>query len=304
MKSALVTGAGSFIGHELVKRLAARSIPTHVIVRPTSDTTRLQALPTPPKIHVMDSAAGSLVDIINSASPEMVFHLAGAYQRDESPQDLPNLIQSNIQFGAQLLDAVCRHQENTAGNPIKGLINTGSYFQYYNNEKNPLNFYAATKNAFEEILNYYAGRYGLASLTLVLFDTYGPSDWRLKLLPAIRDAQANGTDLNLPKNDLLLNFVHADDVIDCYFAAAEKLIKGAPGIAGREFAVRDAQDIRISELVAMFEELGPGKIKTNWGKWAAPDREIDVPWQGACLAGWQPKISLPDGIRQMIEGAR
>ena len=299
MKSALVTGAGSFIGYEVVRRLTKMSISTHVLVRATSNTNRLKSLSMPPQIHITDGSGASLNSIINHIAPEIVFHFAGAYNREEKPEDIPNLIQSNIQFSTQLLDAICRINNKT--NIVKGVVNTGSYFQYFNSENSVLNLYGATKNAFEKIAAYYSQRYALPITTLVLFDIYGPRDWRAKLLPAIRDAQLSGAVLDLPKNDLILNFVHSDDAINSFIAAAEKLISIPEEVNLQSYAVRNASDIKISEIIELFEKVGLKPLKTNWGKWAMSDREIKIPWKGSNLPGWKPKISLEEGISQLIE---
>jgi nucleoside-diphosphate-sugar epimerase len=300
MKSALVTGAGSFIGYEVVRRLVDMSIPTHVLVRPTSNINRLESLPMPPQIHTTDGSGSSLSDILNYITPEIIFHFAGAYTREEMPEDIPNLIQSNIQFSTQLLDAACR--VNVDANKIKGVVNTGSYFQYFNSSNAVLNLYGATKNAFEKIAAYYSQRYNLPITTLVLFDVYGPRDWRAKLIPTIHDAQLSGKILDLPKNDLILNFVHSDDAVNSFIMAAEKLMIAPKEINLQNYAVRNDTDVRISEIVQLFEKIGQAPLHTNWGKWAASDREIKMPWKGSTLSGWQPKISLEEGINQLLEG--
>ena len=219
--------------------------------------------------------------------------------REEFLADVPKLILANIQFASQMLDAICR--VNNGAHKIKGVVNTGSYQQYFNQAKGVLNLYGATKGAFEQLAAYYNDRFGLAFTTLALFDIYGPRDWRIKLLPAIRDAQSSGAVLDLPKNDLVMNFVHSDDAVVCFLCAAKELIANPQDVNMKNYAVRAVADIRISEIVQLFEKIGERPLQTNWGKWAAPDREIEIPWQGPPFPGWQPKISLENGIWQLIE---
>ena len=62
------------------------------------------------------------------------------------------------------------------------MVNTGTSWQHYeNSDHRPSNLYAATKQAFEEILNFYATAYPLRVCSLHLSDTYGPNDIRPKL---------------------------------------------------------------------------------------------------------------------------
>ena len=46
-------------------------------------------------------------------------------------------------------------------------------WEYYEDKKIPVNLYAATKSAFDQILNYYYSAYQLQIITLHLFDTFG-----------------------------------------------------------------------------------------------------------------------------------
>jgi len=299
MKSALVTGASSFIGYEVVRHLTRTGTLTHVLVRPTTKTNRMEKLEEPPKIHITDGTCDSLYNILYDVNPEIIFHFASLYIRDERAEEINEMIKTNIELGTILLQAIC--QANKKGATIKGFINTGSYFQYYDNTKNAVNLYAASKSAFEQVLTYYHHRFNLPATTLVLFDVYGPRDWRIKLLPSIRDSQISQTKIDLPKNDMLLNMVHSDDVVDCFITAANKLLLSPEEVNMKCYAVRNAKNISISKIIKLFEKYGSHPIKVNWGGWNSPDRGIILPWNGPTLPGWKPTVSLKDGIRQLVE---
>jgi len=53
------------------------------------------------------------------------------------------------------------------------------------------------------------------------YRTYGPGDWRGKLLPAIRDAQRQGRALPLVAEDeTAFDLVYVEDVVDAMIHAA------------------------------------------------------------------------------------
>ena len=62
---------------------------------------------------------------------------------------------------------------------VKILVNTGTSWQHYENKDySPVNLYAATKQSFEAILQYYVEVASLKAITLKLFETYGLDDPR------------------------------------------------------------------------------------------------------------------------------
>src|SRR4051812_1833664 len=85
-----------------------------------------------------------IVARLKACKPDVVFHLASLFVSDHRVQDVQNLVESNLLFGTQLLEAMAQ-----AG--VKRIINTGTSWQC----PHPFNLYAATKQAFESILGYY-----------------------------------------------------------------------------------------------------------------------------------------------------
>ena len=116
-----------------------------------------------------------------ASQPELVYHLAAYYTGAHGAQVTPKLIASNITFGAYLLEAM-------AACSTSALVYASTVMTFYKEKTYcPLNLYAATKQAFSDLLAYYTDAGILRSVTLVLSDTYGPGDRRPKVLNLIRD---------------------------------------------------------------------------------------------------------------------
>ncbi len=294
MNTAIITGATSYLGIELVARLTHEGFKVHVITRAKSDTTRLISRAPGINIHTHNGTQRSLIKVFSTVRPDIVFHLAGKYVREEEPEDIEELIASNISFGSQVLVAA-------SNSGVKHFINTGSYFQFGNNKTPPINFYGVAKNSFMNILDYYANLKKFSAASLIIFDTYGPGDWRSKLFPTIAKAIKHDVPLSIPKNEILLYPVYYADVIDCYLLVAKKLTGHQRGVAGKNFAVRDNNPQTIIDIIEAFEKISGKKILVKYGDWPKPSKEIESVWRGITLPGWQPQYSLLQGIKSMLK---
>ena len=294
MATAIVTGATSYIGIELVVRLTLEGFNVHVIKRTDSNITRLISRVSDINIHTYNGTQKSLTNIFSTVRPDIVFHLAGKYVREESAENIEELIASNITFGSQILAAA-------SNSNVKNFINTGSYFQFSNNNLPPVNFYGVTKNSFLSILDYYADLKNFSATSLIIFDTFGPRDWRSKLFPTIAKAIQHDLPLSIPKNEIFLYPVYYTDVIDCYILAAKKLARNQGNISGNIFAVRDKSPQRINEIIATFEKISGKKIIIKYGDWPKPSKEVESIWRGTTLPSWQPKYNLSQGIKSMLK---
>ncbi|QOL49770.1 NAD(P)-dependent oxidoreductase [Massilia litorea] len=287
-RRALVTGASGYVGSHLARRLLAAGWKVHVLLRAGS------SFPAPAPaltVHRFEGATEDLVRIVQQAAPDVVFHLAAVFVAEHRPQDVAPLVQANLLFATQLAEAM-----RVAG--VRKLVNTGTAWQHYGDrDYDPVNLYAATKQAFEAILAYYVNAHAFRVATLVLFDTYGPGDVRPKLMTALWRAARSGERLAMSSGRQLLDLVYVDDVVDAYIAAADALRTAAPGQL--HYRVSSGAPLRLTELVAAFEAVAGLPIAADWG--ARPDRprEMLLPWTGgAPPPGWQPRIALADGIRR------
>jgi nucleoside-diphosphate-sugar epimerase len=294
MKTVLLTGATSFIGFALCNQMIKMGLDVHVVTRPSTDISRFNTCSASPTIHVDQGTADCLGKAVTISQPDVVYHMATKYVREHSPDDVATMVQSNIGFGARLLDAM-----SLAG--ARHFIYAGTYAQHYGgNEAESLNLNAATKEAFRTLVAYYVDAKGIFASQLTLFDVYGPGDWRFRLVDAILKSLSSGDALPLPSEDLPLDLIYVDDAVSAFVQAGQKLCQTPETISGREFAVSSGQHLLLSEIIDVFEQVAGKKVSRDWGQFPIPERAPRSLWRGDPVPDWQPEIPLAEGVRRLI----
>lgn len=295
--TALITGATGFVGSMLTRKLLATGWRVHVLVRPSSNFARLHDLLDGITVHVYDGTIESLRQIIADMKPGVIFHLASYFVAQHQPEDISSLIASNVLFGTQLLEAVAA---------LCGvcLIHTGTYWQHFEDASyNPVCLYAATKQAFEDILRYYTEVSSVRAIGLHLFDVYGPHDPRAKIFSLLHRLGIENKPLLMSPGEQLMDFVYIDDVVVALEMAAQLLLANE-GIRNETYAVSSGKPIPLREVVELYCATTNKTLPIIWGGRSYRPREVMRPWStGQLLPGWAPVISLEEGIR-LIEGAR
>lgn len=290
----LITGATGYIGENLARRMAANGAVVHVVIRKGSNATNIGEFLPPSQIHVHDQSIGSMIEIFNAINPDIVFHLASLYLTEHQPDQVIDLINSNVQFLAQLLEAMYLGK-------TKYLVNTGTSWQHFNGEEySPVNLYAATKQAGECLIKYYDEARGLKVINLHLYDTYGPTDPRKKLFSLLREAINQKSVLEMSGGKQLIDLVYIDDVIDCYIQAMNLLMNDEPDKYVGTYAVSSGCPIELKELVTLYFKLANKSANISWGARPYRKREVMVPWTGLRLPHWTPKVVLEEGIQKIL----
>ncbi len=282
-----VTGATGYIGSHLVSAFC-RKHEVYAIVRTTSETAGIQAYVKEFIVYDSEQVYGRLAAI----QPEVLIHLAGVFYGEHTADNIENLLNANLVFSTVVFDAAV-----SAG--CKKIINTGTYWQQFAKEDyNPVNLYAATKQAAEDILMYYVKARRCSAVTLQIFDSYGPDDNRKKILNIIRELE-DGARIDMSGGRQKMYYCHIEDLVSGYARALELLAEMAPGTAVR-YALREEEPVMLRTLIEEFLRIQGKRLEINWGGRAYRDREIMEPAGiGTVLPGWTPRYSWQQGVETL-----
>jgi nucleoside-diphosphate-sugar epimerase len=295
IRRALITGATGYIGSRLAQHLVTEGWTVHALVRAGSDQTRL---PKSTVCHVHGGNASAMMRAVADATPYVVFHLAALPLGIHQTADVDPMIAANIGLGAQLLEAM-------AQTGCRNLIEAGSYWEYdAAGEYCPNSLYAATKHAFRTLTRYYSRSPGMRVITLLLYDVYGPGDWRGKFLSQLARGLAEGTQLAASPGEQLLDYVHVDDVVRGFTIAAARLERVNAKASAEIFRLDSGRRVRLRDLAQLFASVAGRPLEVRWSERPySPLQIMDPLHVGPRLPGWEPQVSLEEGLAALRDEA-
>jgi len=303
----LVTGAGGFVGANLVRRLAADGHAVTAAVRPAGDRWRLAG---PDRslegveVRPIDLADERAVErVVREVRPQWAFHLAahGAYSWQTDSREI---FRTNVLGTVNLVEA-CR------ASGCEALVNAGSSSEYgfkdhAPDEEEPLepnSEYAVAKAAATLYCRQVARAGPMRIVTLRLYSVYGPFEdpGRLIATLAVRGLQGELPPLADP--DVARDFIAVEDTVEAFLAATR------PGPApGAVYNVGTGRQTSIREIVALASRALGIEAQPEWG--AAPRRRWDTTtWVASterieAELAWRPETTLDQGFRRMVDWVR
>jgi len=297
----LVTGGGGFIGSHLVDRLLAsgrkvRVFDSFVVGRRDNlaqhgGNTALEIV----EADVCDpGAVGKACDGVGR-----VFHLAARADIVPSVQDPTAYFDSNVRGTFNVLEAARRSGTSRfvyiASSSCYGVPET-----YPTPEGSPIDCrypYALTKCLGEQMALHWAEVYGLAVVSLRLFNVYGPRARTSGTYGAVfgvflAQLLAGQPLTVVGDGEQERDFTFVSDVVDAIILAATS------NVSGEIYNVGSGRPSSVNELV---RELGspptvripkrPGEPDRTWADISKIRRDL----------GWGPKVTFAEGVRVMLD---
>jgi nucleoside-diphosphate-sugar epimerase len=288
----LMTGSTGYIGSHLYSKLKESNYDIKVVLN-KNPIVYSETFVEEKDIHTYVNHY-KLKEFITSFNPDLCIHLASSQSEDESLESIENLINSNLKFSTELINSLSLSS-------CRKFINTGTSWQHYESVVyNPVNLYAATKQAFQDILVYYAEAFDFRIITLKLFDTYGPNDHRKKIINLLLNQIKSDQPLKLTPGNQLINLIHVDDIVEAYMIAIDLIVKNSEEKI-TEYGVSAEETITIKALAELIEKLSRKNLNIIFGGVNYRNREVFTPWKSFnLLPGWKPKIELDAGLKEML----
>lgn len=307
-RSILVTGAGGFIGSQLVERLALEGARLRAFVRYNSrgDPGLLRLLP-PDLISKVELIAGDVRDAqaIHSAvkDREFVFHLGALISIPYSYHHPAEVAETNFMGTLNVLLA-CREFG------VKRLIHTSTSEVYGTalhvpiDEGHPLQGqspYSASKIGADKLAESFYCAYGLPVTTVRPFNTFGPRQSARAVIPAVITQALTQSTIRLGNLDARRDFTYVNDTVNGFLSAAQ-----TEEAEGKTFNLGTGREIRIGELARLVIEKvsRPVKIVVDPQRLRPERSEVQRLLSDNSLAkkllGWQPLVSFEQGLEKTI----
>lgn len=314
MQSILVTGGAGYVGSHACKALAAAGF-----VPVTYDNLgrgHRKAVRWGPLVEGDLQDRERLVETIRVHQPAAVMHFAAFAYVGESVGDPALYYQNNVGGTLALLSAM--RETGIAGLVFSSTCavygNPGEVPIHETAPQRPVNPYGETKLAIERALHWYAGAYGLRSVSLRYFNAAGADpdgeigeehDPETHLIPLVVRAALGqtapvsvfGTDYSTADGTPVRDYIHVADLAEAHVCALRYLEAGGDSAA---FNLGTGRGHSVREIIAAVESATGRSV---------PRREMvrrpgDPPnlVADAALAtaklGWRPKYSdLPTIVR-------
>lgn len=302
MKKVLITGATSFIGIHLIKKLLNK-YKIIAIVRPNS-----------PKIELLPECTNLIKVKLNMNEyykiPELIYddidifiHFAWDGTRGNKRND--GLLQEkNYNYSVMALESAIKLNS-------KVFMSAGSQAEYgpWNKEyklsedevakpnteygKNKLKFYnKAIKVCEENNIRFIEPRF---------FSLYGPGDFEGTMVISMLKKMLSGEDCNLTEGIQKWNFLYIEDAI----SGLERLMESKSGKGIYNFGYGESHQLK--DYIKKMHELTKSKSKLNFGVISYPSTGIvNI---NPCVdklknIGWTPKFNFEKGIQEIIKTLR
>jgi NAD dependent epimerase/dehydratase len=306
----LVTGAGGFIGSHLTERLVELGASVRALVE-------YNALGSWGWLD--DSAARDDIEVrlgdvrdpdsVRAATEgvDTVFHLAAliaipySYEAPQSYVETNVLGTVNVLRAAQAVEA-----ERVVHTSTSEVYGTAQYVPI--DEAHPLQGqspYSASKIAADKMAEAYHLSYGVPVATLRPFNTYGPRQSARAVIPTIVTQLLGGATVELGNLTPTRDFTHVSDTVEAFVRIAD-----APAAVGRVLNAGSGSEISIGDLANRIERIvdRDAPIVRDEERVRPPGSEVERLCADASAArtllGWEPAVSLDDGLAATAEWIR
>lgn len=310
MKKILITGADGFIGSHLAEKLAKKkNFKIFALVQYNSLGSNGWLENIDLKIRrKINIVSGDIRDkkFVNTLTrnKDIICHLAALISIPYSYYSPYAYVDTNINGTLNLL-------ESSLENNVKKFIHTSTSEVYGNaqftpiDEKHPINAqspYAATKVAADQLVNSYRDTFGLNTITLRPFNTFGPRQSERAIIPSIiNQAMINDKNIKLGNIDTKRDFTFINDTINAF----ERAIKTSKKI-DNVINVGTSYSITIKSLAKMiFKILGKNLKILKENRRVRPIKgEVDHLKASNLLAKkkllWKPNFNGEKGLKKAL----
>jgi nucleoside-diphosphate-sugar epimerase len=314
----LITGGAGFIGSRVARHFLQAGYAVHLydsfVVYSVPDPQREQPNFTFrlkdifPSIHLI---RGSTLDkdflrrTLNEIAPDVIVHMAAMPLAAIAIEHTEEAFQSILNSTQNLLEIMRDSKKKTRIVYISSSMVYGDFKTAEVDEdehpKNPKDIYGAFKLAGEIVISAYAKNYGIDHVTCRPSAVYGPTDTNQRVIQKFIQAALHGQPLVLDGDgSMKLDFTYVDDTAQAVYLAAT-----TPEASGKVFNVTRGEGRSLKDLTDIIRTHVPGTtIQHREAPKYMPLRGTLSIARARRELGFEPQVSLEEGVRRYIEHLR
>jgi nucleoside-diphosphate-sugar epimerase len=306
----VVTGVAGFIGSHLSERLLAAG---HEVVgidcfadyyARARKEQNLETSRSNDRFHFepADLVDADLAPLLDGAA--VVYHLAGQPGvRPSWGSQFDRYVRDNVIATQRLLEALKE-------TPIKRFVFAGSSSVYGDAERfptketalpRPVSPYGVTKLAAEHLTHLYTRNFGIPAVSVRYFTVYGPRQRPDMAFSRFMQAMTVGEDIEVfGDGEQTREFTYVSDAVDGTIKAS------TADVVGQIFNLGGGSRVTVNKVLATLEEISGLSVRRQ----NLPAARGDPRHTGASInlarerLGWEPRVSLREGLAQQWEWFR
>ncbi len=311
MANVLITGGAGFIGSHVADLFLDRGDTVHVL--DDLSTGRREQVPAAATFHHLDIRSPDAAALMAHGRFDVIAHLAAQIDVRRSVDDPRFDADVNVGGMLNILEAV--RALGAAARPRVVFVSTGGAL-YGDAEvipspeetpANPDSPYGVAKLAAELYLAAYTRVHGVDGCVLRLGNVYGPRQnphGEAGVVAIFCERILRGEALTVfGTGEQTRDYVYVGDVARAVLAAASAALPAAGPLAARAFNVGTGVGTSVLDVARVIGDVAGRPVQIDFAPRRAGELERSVldPGKAARGLGWQPLVSLHEGLRRTCE---
>lgn len=297
----LITGGAGFIGSQVARKFVDSGTTVHVV--DDLSTGRPELIPDGATFHETDVRSDEFEEIVTSLNPTIICHLAALHYIPACNENPEKAFNTNVIGIRSVLQAA------RAADGLERVVYASTAAVYSPDEQphkerseiKPTDVYGRTKLVGEDLAQLFHTKTDTPTISMRLFNVYGPNETNPHLIPEIVDQLKDGIrEIKLGNTMPRRDFVHVNDVARAISAVIHEEVSGY-----QVFNVGTGVTHSVKEVVDTISAILEDEIEIVQD----PDRvrESDRPHLQADIGrirqevGWEPSVTFEEGIRHLLE---